>query len=115
MSQPSKLMSILFLAVKKRLISVIRGWYLLGVYSDEVPEEVLTPILEDVERFQELTEVESNLNLIGSFYPIQYSAVDVDGFCLINFPVWGSSGNAQIIFKLYDGGDMSFSFEESLR
>ena len=89
--------------------------YLLGVYSDEVPEEVLAPILKDIERFQELTEVESNLHLIGSFYPIQYSAVDVDGFCLINFPGWGSSGNAQIIFKIYDRGEMSFSFVESLR
>ena len=89
--------------------------YLLGVYSDEVPEEVLAPILGDVERFQEITEIESNLHLMGSFYPIQYSAVDVDGFCLINFPGWGSSGNAQIIFKIHDSGGMSFSFEESLR
>jgi hypothetical protein len=89
--------------------------YLLGVYSDEIPEEVLAPILKDIERFQEITEVESNLHLMGSFYPIQYSAVDVGGFCLINFPGWGSSGNAQIIFQMYDDGDMSFSFEESFR
>jgi hypothetical protein len=89
--------------------------YLLGVYSEEVPEEVLAPILDEVERFQELTEVKNDLHLMGSFYPIQYSAVDVDGFCLINFRDWASCANAQVIFKIYERGEMSFSFVESLR
>lgn len=89
--------------------------YLLGVYSDDVPDEILNPIVELVERFQELTEVTSNLHVLGSFYPIQYSAVDVGGYCLINFPEWGSCGNAQVIFELHGDDAMSFSFEESLR
>jgi hypothetical protein len=89
--------------------------YLLEVYGYDVPEEILNPIVEWVERFEELTECKSNLHVLGSFYPIQYSAVDVGASCLINLPNWGSSGSAQVMYELHDDDAIGFSFEESLR
>ena len=89
--------------------------YLLDVYGYDVPDDILNPIVEHVERFEELTACERRLHVLGSFYPIQYSAVDIDGDCLIEFPNWGSNGSAQVIYKLCTHDEVVFWFEESLR
>jgi hypothetical protein len=61
--------------------------------------------------------LDNRFHLFGSFYPIQYSTADVgnDWNCLVHFPEWGSSGNAQVFYCLYENGNMSFTFQESLR
>lgn len=89
--------------------------YLLSVYAEDVPEEILEPVFEEIEKFEQLTPVKNDLHVLGSFYPIQYSSVDVDGFCLISFPQWGSDCNAQIIYNFDEDGLPSFEFVESIR
>ena len=86
----------------------------LEIYAEELPDEVRDAVVDDLFRFQELAETEFKLHVLGSFRPIQYSAADIGWNCLIHFPSWGSSGNAQVFFTLSDGG-MAFRFEESLR
>jgi hypothetical protein len=86
----------------------------LEIYTEELPDEVRDAVIDDLFRFQELAESEFKLHVLGSFRPIQYSAADIGWNCLIHFPSWGSSGNAQVFFTLSDG-EMAFRFEESLR
>ena len=54
-------------------------------------------------------------SLLGVFYPIQYSAAEVDRKCLINIADWGASGNAQIFYKTSNGQPTQFSFWSCLR
>ena len=86
----------------------------LDTYSEDLSDDVLAAIENDISNFQELTQCKSALHLLGSFYPIQYSAVDVGWNCLIHFPGWGSSGNAQVFYLQTERG-MVFRFDESLR
>lgn len=86
----------------------------LDIYSEDLPDDVLADIAEKVSEFQKLTQSNSSLHLLGSFYPIQYSAVDIGWDCLIHFPEWGSSGNAQIFYLQTEHG-IVFRFDESLR
>jgi hypothetical protein len=104
-------------------IDVITGYESVGlqcqtnyfdVYCDDVPADVIESLSGDLERFQKLIDTKNQLHVLGRFYPIQYSAVDIEWNCLMHFPTWGSSGNAQIFYRLTDDG-MPFSFEESLR
>lgn len=83
------------------------------IYADDFPGNVLEALADNISEFQDLTQSESELHLLGSFYPIQYSASD--GWnCLIHFPEWGSSGNAQVFYWLTERG-VAFRFDESLR
>lgn len=86
----------------------------LDVYSEDLSDDVRDSVADDIQKFQELTECRSELHLLGSFHPIQYSAVDVGWNCLIHFRTWGSSGNAQV-FYLRDEDGMAFRFDESLQ
>ena len=86
----------------------------IEIYAEEIPDEVRDAVIDDLFRFQELAETEFKLHVLGSFRPIQYSSADIGWNCLIHFPSWGSSGNAQVFFTLSDG-EMAFRFEESLR
>lgn len=107
-------------------VDVISGYESMGlqcqtgylqVYTEDIPDDVLDSIADDFERFQELTNLDNKFHLFGSFYPIQYSAVDVGiGWnCLVHFPTWGSQGNAQVFYQRDAEGDIVFRFEESLR
>jgi hypothetical protein len=89
----------------------------LDVYAGDLTEDQLSLISDDLAEFMKLTDLDNKLHLFGSFYPIQYSSVDVgvDWNCLMHFPQWGSSGNAQVFYCLDKNGDMSFTFQESLR
>jgi hypothetical protein len=84
------------------------------VYSEDLSEEIYELIGDDLQQFKELINTDEKLHVLGSFYPIQYSAVDMGMNCLIAFPSWGSSGNAQVLYEL-DKDSMAFSFVESLR
>ncbi len=86
----------------------------LDLYDEELSIDVLQLIENDTQAFKSLLSVNEGLGILGSFYPIQYSAADSSMYCLTEFPMWGASGNAQI---LYDCGDdwMVFDFQESLR
>ena len=91
-----------------------QGGY-LDVYAEEITEEIWTSIEHDISRFIEVTEHENTLHIFGSFYPIQYSAANVDMECLVHFPRWGSDGNAQLLYREVAEGEMVFAFMESLR
>jgi hypothetical protein len=104
-------------------VNVISGYRSVGmqcqdsyfdVYAEELTEDVLNEIEKDLAKFKSLLSASNDLHFLGSFYPIQYSAVDMSMYCLVHFPMWAASGNAQIF---YDCGDdwMVFDFQESLR
>lgn len=57
----------------------------------------------------------SKVRMLGVFYPIQYSASDVDMNCLISIADWGSSGGAQIFYKTSKGQETQFSFRSCVR
>lgn len=84
------------------------------VYSEDLSEEIYELIADDLQQFQELINTDEKLHVLGSFYPIQYSAVDMGMNCLIAFPSWGSSGNAQVLYELNEDS-MAFNYVESLR
>ena len=94
------------------------GWHAqasyFDVYSEDISEDLYGEIADDLQRFKELTNLKNSLHLFGSFYPIQYSAADVGLNSLVHFPVWGSSGNAQVFYENAPEG-VRFVFQESLR
>lgn len=86
----------------------------LVVYTAGPDEEIDDAISEDLTKYKEITSFASrDIQLFGSFYPIQYSAADIGMPCLICFRSWGSDGNAQVF---YAGESVGYlRFEESLR
>lgn len=82
---------------------------------DYLPEGLVDEIEDDIQRFMDLTDLPSELHVLGSFYPIQYGAADNGWTCLIHFPTWGSSGNAQLFYILHEPDMIAFNFMESLR
>jgi hypothetical protein len=94
------------------------GWHAqvgyFYAYSENISQDLYDEIDDDLQRFNELTNPEDSFHMFGSFYPIQYSAADVGLNCLVHFPVWGSSGNAQLFYEKTPEG-ARFVFQESLR
>ena len=95
------------------------GWHAqasyFDVYSEDISEDLFDDIAEDLQIFKVLTDLKNTFHIFGSFYPIQYSAADVGLNCLVHFPVWGSSGNAQMFYEMAPEGGARFVFQESLR
>ena len=88
----------------------------LGVYTEGLDEEIYDAISEDLKKYEEITSFESrDIQVFGSFYPIQYSAADIGVPCLICFRSWGSDGNAQVFYAGDSVNGLWFGFEESLR
>lgn len=87
----------------------------LDLHAQDLDEQVLEPIAAEIDRFKGLvSSFGIDLQLFGSFYPIQYSAAEVDAFCLVSFPRWGSDGSAQV-FAAQEGQETAYTFMESLR
>ncbi len=86
------------------------------IYEDDYGVDVFNTIIEDLERFREVTEVaDREVHFFGGFNQIQYSSTDIGIPCFISFPEWGSQGNAQVFYSGGSGDDLWFLFEESLR
>ena len=84
----------------------------IDLYAEYIPEEIMKIITDDVQRFKSLLSGCNEFHVLGSFHPIQYSAVDVGMSCLVEFPIWGPSGKSQILYA--HGSDwMNFDFMES--
>lgn len=107
----------------EEFVNIITGYRSIGLrcqdsyidlYAEDLSIDVLQLIEKETQAFKTHISDSEGLSILGSFYPIQYSAVDISMYCLTEFPMWGSTGNAQI---LYDCGDdwMVFDFQESLR
>ena len=87
----------------------------LDLYVQDLDEALIAPVAGELKRFKVLTAFEGGrLHLFGSFRPIQYSAADVDAYCLVSFPRWGSEGNAQLLVAS-EGQGLTYLFRESLR
>jgi hypothetical protein len=58
-----------------------------------------------------LTKSKDVFHILGSFYPIQYDVNEVAMPCLVHFPQWNATGNAQIFmsapghFEYYESHD----------
>jgi hypothetical protein len=88
----------------------------LDVYTEGLGEAIHDPISEDLEKYKEITSFKSqDVQIFGSFYPIQYSAADIGMPCLVSFRNWGSAGNAQVFYASENSNELWFRFEESLR
>jgi hypothetical protein len=89
--------------------------YLDGISERfEVPNELQAMVVE----FERMTDVTSTseVHLLGSFYPIQYSSADVGKRCLFaTGGDWGSSGGAQVFYEVEKNGNVSFEFWDCLR
>lgn len=88
----------------------------LDVYTEDLDEAIHEAISEDLVKYKEITSFKSrDVQIFGSFYPIQYSAADIGMPCLICFRSWGSDGNAQVFYAGNSIDGLWFGFEESLR
>lgn len=89
----------------------------LDIYSEVLTEEQLSSISNFLTDFIKSTDLPDKFHFFGSFYPIQYSSADIgNGWeCLVHFPEWGSCGNSQLFYCLFENGNMVFDFSESLR
>ena len=106
-------------------VKVISGFESLGVqcqaryleiYAENLDEAIYAEISDDLKKYKEITEFASrDVQLLGSFYPIQYTATEISSPCLMSFANWGSSGNSQVFYSIKAGGILDFRFEESLR
>jgi len=105
-------------------VKIIRGLVSTGLRSQhssidvhwgELDDQFTDEIRERLQAFREGTEYTNSMHLLGTFYPIQYSASDVGMKCLFHFPRWGSDGNAQLFYEVCGPDSFVFSFRESVR
>lgn len=75
----------------------------------------LIALLERLLKLAPDKSTDENVTLFGTFLPIQYGAADVDMNCLINIDDWGSTGNAQIFYKIDKKEATQFSFWSCVR
>lgn len=90
------------------------------IYLNDVDVEYEVPksLFKLVEKFNQIANDESSsaVHMFGTFYPIQYSAADVGCKCLFHIKGdWGSSGNAQVFYKIDKNDVVTFQFRDSLR
>ena len=101
-------------------VKVISGYESIGIQSqasiddlsdNDFPDDLKRLIQVDLNRFVDITKSKDVLHVLGSFYPIQYSAADIGMPCLIHFPQWNGVGNAQVFidppgrFEFYESYD----------
>ena len=90
------------------------------IYLNDADEEYEVPksLFKLVKKFNHIAPDKSSsaVHMFGTFSPIQYSAADVACKCLFHIAGdWGSSGNAQVFYKIDKKGGVSFQFLDSLR
>lgn len=73
-------------------------WTLMKLFLNNTPYKFSNPV-----------------KMFGAFYPIHYTAAEVDMNCLINIGDWGASGGAQIFYKTGKGQETQFAFRSCLR
>ena len=101
-------------------VKVIVGYESIGMQSqvstieflfEELPESIKLNIKDDLNLFTKLTKSKDVFHILGSFYPIQYDVNEVAMPCLVHFPQWNATGNAQIFmsspghFEYYESYD----------
>lgn len=71
----------------------------------------------DLSKFEKIAKEKTNENLtfFGTYPVIQYSNSDTNAFCLLSISDWGSSGSAEIFYKLNPGGVTEFTFFSCVR
>ena len=102
------------------IVKVIVGYESIGMQSqvstieylsEDLPESIKRNIKDDLNRFIKLTNSKDVFHILGSFYPIQYDVTEVGMPCLVHFPQWNATGNAQIFrsapghFEYYESYD----------
>jgi len=101
-------------------VKVIVGYESIGMQSqvstieylsEDLPESIKSNIQDDLNQFIKLTNSKDVFHILGSFYPIQYDVTEVAVPCLVHFPQWNATGNAQIFmsspghFQYYESYD----------
>jgi hypothetical protein len=71
---------------------------------------------KDLEKFGKITEEKTfeHLTFFGTYQVIQYNSSDTNAFCLLSIADWGSSGSAQIFYKLNPNGETEYTFFSSV-
>jgi len=102
------------------VVKVIVGYESIGMQSqvstiellfEDLPESIKPNIKDDLNLFTKLTKSKDVFHILGSFYPIQYDVNEVAMPCLVHFPQWNATGNAQIFmsspghFEYYESYD----------
>ena len=89
--------------------------------SDFLRERLSSELIKSLKTFEKITRYEFSgadapVGFGGTFYPIQYSAVDANRPCLlVTSGDWGASGGAQIFYNISPEGLVDFSFWDCLR
>ena len=87
----------------------------LDMYSKYLHDQMSPELFEMLMKYKKLTEFVSSLHMLGTFYPIQYSAADIGMHCLFNIPNWGLGGNAEIFYGIDEHGSADFFFSDCVR
>jgi len=71
----------------------------------------------DLEKFVLISKEKTfeNLTFFGTFPAVQYDSSDTNAFCLLSISDWGSSGSAEIFYKLNPDGATEYSFFSCVR
>jgi len=71
----------------------------------------------DLEKFVLISKEKTfeNLTFFGTFPAIQYDSSDTNAFCLLSISDWGSSGSAEIFYKLNPDGATEYTFFSCVR
>ncbi len=71
----------------------------------------------DLSKFEKIAKEKTieNLTFFGTYPVIQYSNSDTNAFCLLSISDWGSSGSAEIFYKLNPGGATEYTFFSCVR
>jgi hypothetical protein len=98
------------------------GFILAGRTAYQAPATIAVSkgLKADLERFIQISKgvaapTYSLLTMFGVPFFIQYSFNDTNAPCLFDIHDWGSSGNAQVFYRLTPQGETNFSFWDCVR
>lgn len=89
----------------------------LDVFMDDLAAELSQNLIDKVNQFDRAARYRSfrEMSMLGTFYPIQYSAADIGANCLFSISDWGASGGAEVFYEITGTGDTKFSFAQCMR
>jgi hypothetical protein len=86
-------------------------------YGRYINQLIFGDFKKDLVKFAKTSEPKTfeNITFFGVHPVIQYNCSDTNAFCLLSISDWGSSGSAEIFYKLNPGGETEFTFFSSVR
>lgn len=101
--------------IPARFESQLEGY--CGDYGRYINGLIDKDLRKDLTKFGKISAEKTfeNLTFFGTYHVIQYDSSDTNNFCLLSISDWGSSGSAEIFYKLNPGGETEYKFFSSVR